>query len=89
MWEEIHGFVSPGEYERFVIYIEEQVAGGIAEEIKPDPHYGKGEIYGGRWFRDTRSREVWRLVPPDIPFKGLWEPIDSFGSNQGTPYTFS
>lgn len=75
VWEEIRGFASPGEYERFVRYIEGQVAAGQAEEIAVDPNYGRGEIYGGRWFRDLDSSQVWRLVPPDFPFTGLWEPV--------------
>jgi hypothetical protein len=75
VWEEIHGFASPGEFSRFVQYIENQVTAGDAEELKPDPSYQRGQIYGGRWFRDIESGEIWRLVEPDIPFKGLWEPV--------------
>lgn len=75
IWEEIHGFSSPSEYHRFVNYIEGQTQAGHAKEIEPDPDYGRGEIYGGRWFEDVESGEVWRLVPPDFPFKGLWEPV--------------
>jgi hypothetical protein len=75
--EEIHGFQSPGEFSRFVRYIEDQVVSGEAEEIKPDPNYGKGEIYGGKWFKDLETGQIWRLIPPDIPFKGLWEPVDT------------
>jgi len=76
MWEEIHSFHSLGEFKRFARYIESQVNDGLAEEVNPDPNYGKGEIYGGRWFKDNETGEVWRLVSPDIPFKGLWEPVD-------------
>jgi hypothetical protein len=50
VWEEIQGFRTPGEYQRFVEYIESQTRGGTA-------------------------REVWRLIPPDPPFTGLWEPV--------------
>lgn len=75
MWEEIHGFQSVGEFNRFVHYIENQVDIGDIEEIKPDPGYNEGEIYGGRWFKDIETGEIWRLLPPDIPFKGLWEPV--------------
>ena len=76
MWEEIHGFSSPGEYNRFVKYIEKQVSEKISEEIDPDLNYGKGEIYGGRWFKDLDTGEIWRLIEPDIPFKGLWEKVE-------------
>jgi len=74
-WEEIHGFNSPEEYTRFVRYIEGQVSAGIARERDVDPRYGKGMIFGGRWFEDIETREVWRLVAPDFPFRGLWEPV--------------
>ena len=51
VWEEIHGFTSPGEYTRFVQYIEGQVMSGAAKELPADPLYGKGMIYGGRWYK--------------------------------------
>ncbi|WP_434148013.1 hypothetical protein ACR2R6_11900 [Methylocaldum gracile subsp. desertum] len=75
VWEEIHGFASPSEYNRFVQYIEGQVKNGHAVEVDPDPDYGAGEIYGGRWFKDIETGEIWRLIPPDFPFKGLWEAV--------------
>jgi hypothetical protein len=65
----------PGEYTRFVQYIEGQVMSGAAKELSADPPYGKGMIYGGRWFRDVETGAVWRLVAPDPPFRGLWEPV--------------
>ena len=75
-WEEIHGFDSPNEYARFIDYIESQIRAGYVREICPNDNYGKGEIYGGRWFENMQTGEIWRLVPPDIPFRGLWEPVD-------------
>ena len=75
VWEEIHGFRSPGEYQRFVRYLEAQVNAGDAAELPADPSYGRGEIYGGRWFKANDTGDVWRLVPPDPPFTGLWEPV--------------
>lgn len=58
------------------IYIEAQVAAGVARERVTDPSYEKGKIHGGRWFEDIETNEIWRLVPPDFPFKGLWEKVD-------------
>lgn len=75
LWEEIHGFFSPDEYSRFVKYIEAQVTQGQAVEVPARSSYGAGEIYGGRWFKDCNSGQIWRLVAPDFPFKGLWEPV--------------
>lgn len=74
-WNEIHGFISPGEYRSFEDFLDKHVKAGDLEEVPVDPKYGPGEIYGGRWFRDSRTGETWRLVPPDYPFKGLWEPV--------------
>jgi hypothetical protein len=76
-WEEIHGFDSPGEYTRFAKYIEGQVSAGLARERDVDPRYERGMIFGGRWFEDIETREVWRLVAPDFPFRGVWEPVVS------------
>jgi hypothetical protein len=41
-----------------------------------DPNYGKGMIFGGRWFEDRGTKQIWRLVPPDFLFRGLWEKVD-------------
>jgi hypothetical protein len=82
-WDEIHGFVSPREYRCFVDFIEAQVSNGFAEELPADPTYSAGEIYGGRWFKDRASGRIWRLVAPDFPFKGLWEPVSKEQSDDG------
>jgi hypothetical protein len=76
VWEEIHGFNSPGEFKRFCTYIEGQVSSGLAIERAPDPNYEKAMIFGGRWFEDVETREIWRLVSPDFPFRGLWEKVE-------------
>ena len=39
------------------------------------PRYGKGMIFGGRWFEHIETREIWRLAAPDFPFRGLWERV--------------
>lgn len=75
-WEKIPEFSSPSEYQRLVEYLIAQVKSGSAKEVACDMDYGKGEVYGGRWFQDVGSGQVWRLVSPDFPFKGLWEPIE-------------
>lgn len=83
-WEAIRGFQSPGEHRRFVEFMERQVSSGEAEELEPDPAYGPGELYGGRWFRHRATGEVWRLIPPDPPFYGVWEPVNSAGRSSFT-----
>jgi hypothetical protein len=73
--EQIPGFASLREYQRFVVSIEEHIKAGSIQEIAAEKDYHRGEIYGGRWFEHLRSGEVWRLVEPDFPFKGLWERV--------------
>jgi len=73
--EPIRSYVSLGEFDGFVGYLCEQVASGKAEEVAADPSYGPGEIYGGKWYRSLETGEVWWLVPPDLPFTGLWERV--------------
>ncbi len=75
VWAPIRGFASLGEYGRFKKYIEGQVSAGVATEIPPDPTYGPGELFGGRWFVENDTQEIWRLIEPDFPFKGVWEPV--------------
>lgn len=71
--EKISGFRSLGEFMRFTAFLEEHVTTGELQEIPADPDYHAGEIYGGRWFRVTHDGSVWRLIPPDPPFAGLFE----------------
>lgn len=75
-WKEIHGFDSLRSYEDFVISIESKINDGSVKEIPIVKSYQKGLLYGGRWFLDCESGEVWRLIEPDFPFRGVWEPVD-------------
>jgi len=75
VWEEIKSFQSISEYKKFVNYIEKQIKEKYAVEIETCQNYKKGEIYGGRWFQDLETKEIWRLVEPDFPFRGCWEKI--------------
>lgn len=54
---------------------------GEAGEVNVDPNYGRAMIYGGRWISNTETGEVWRLVEPQEPFMGLWEPVLIAGLN--------
>lgn len=78
-WEAIHGFESPGEYERFCSWLSSQINTGMVEIMavtKPsdDLVFGLEE----RRYRCKASGETWRLVVPQAPFRGLWEPIGLF-----------
>jgi len=74
--EEIHGFISPSEYEQFKEYLDEKIKNSILIKVDSDANYNKGMLYGGTWYKCLNCNEIWRLVPPDFPFKGLWEKVD-------------
>jgi len=75
--EEIDEFKTLGEYEKFMLYLKRQVQKKNLEEVETDENYEKGLIYGGKWYRCIGCKKIWRLIPPDFPFKGLWEKVDS------------
>lgn len=72
-WESIHGFESPREYARFCAWIAAQVDAGEFEQV-PVSEPSSDLIFGveERWYRCKTSGEVWRLVAPEPPFRGLW-----------------
>jgi hypothetical protein len=76
-WEEIHGFNTPGEYHRFCLWLQLQVEVDMVEEVpvcqsKKEIPFGIHE----QWFKCKVSGEVWRLVAPDAPFRGLWVAVE-------------
>ncbi len=79
MWEEISEFKSPSEYERFTKYINDLINEGNAKEVDPDPQRRDGYSHTQRWFQNTETNELWRLVEPDFPFKGVWKPVRKRG----------
>jgi hypothetical protein len=73
--EPIPTFSTPGEFSRFEDYLAAALASGALKELPVDPDYHVGEIYGGRWFELVANGTVWRLIPPDPPFLGLFERV--------------
>jgi len=72
-WEEIHAFSSPGEFRRFVRWIETQVQEGHCEEILD--RGGAAGPWDDRRFRCISSNEIWKLACPDPGyFAGSWLP---------------
>lgn len=83
--QEIKEFSSITEYDRFIKYLSERLYEGEIEEIEPIEYYHGKKPWGenkDRWFKDCSSESVWRLVPPDFPFKGFFEkvvyPLDGY-----------
>lgn len=73
-WDEIHGFVSPGEFQRFANWIAEALEEGVLEEVDVESPYSGSPMFDERWFRSP-SLQVWRLVAPDPPFRGVFERV--------------
>ena len=74
-WEKIIDFQSYSEFERFVDWMDEQVKSGVAEELPIQKPYIGATTFQEKWFRHIPSRETWRLVWPDAPFTGVFEPV--------------
>jgi len=74
-WETIRDFRSYWEFERFVVWIEEHVSAGTAEELPVRKPY-IGAMFREKWYRHGASQTTWRLVWPDAPFRGVFEPVE-------------
>lgn len=73
--EEIRGFDSPLAYRAFGQDLDKCVQAGTATEEEPKKNYVAGDIVGGRWFKDTGTGRIWRLVAPVNDFAGVWEEV--------------
>jgi hypothetical protein len=74
-WTEIQEFDSPADFRSFRQVIEEAVASGELEPVSVGTPYSPGGFHE-EWYREG-SGEVWRLVPPDFPFKGVFERVEA------------
>jgi hypothetical protein len=75
-WEKIDDFQSYSEFERFVEWTVEQVKSGVAEELPVRKPYIGASTFREKWFRHIASGRTWRLVWPDAPFTGVFEPVE-------------
>lgn len=75
-WERISDFRSYAEFERFVAWMEEQVRSANAEESSVRKPYLGATTFREKWFRHIESGTTWRLVWPDAPFTGTFEPVE-------------
>ncbi len=75
-WEPIHGFATPGEHERFLKWIADGIdAGSIVEE--PVGQRYAASNFDERWLRALGSTDIWRLVAPEPPIRGVFIPVDA------------
>lgn len=67
--EEINGFKSILEFERFQRYITGLVEDGELVEVTVKNYYAG---FHEQWFKCKSCSTIWRLVYPDFPFTGIW-----------------
>ena len=89
--KEIIEFSSNLEFESFESYLNKRLFENELEEIEPVEYYHGRSPFGlnkDRWFRESLNGDIWRLVPPDYPFKGFFEkvvyPLDNYKSKNIT-----
>ncbi len=70
---EIRAFDSPGHFQNFRESIEGAIASGQLTPVAVEVPYGS-LMFNEEWFR-TDAGQVWRLVEPDFPFKGVFEEV--------------
>jgi hypothetical protein len=54
----------------------EQIVSGEAVEIQVTKPYLDAPAFQEKWYRHIGSGQIWRLVWPDGPFKGVFEHVD-------------
>lgn len=70
MLEEIDGFHSIWEFERFQRYVEELVKNRDLVEVSVQKKYAG---FPEQWYQCNSCNQIWRLIHPDFPFKGIWD----------------
>jgi hypothetical protein len=71
--EEIHGFDSPEHFTEFCKAVEGSIAKRELTPVAVEKPYGS-LMFEESWYRATTG-QVWRLVSPDFPFKGVFERV--------------
>jgi hypothetical protein len=74
-WEEIPGFRSLDDYKRALARLNEQVVAGEAAAVDLNAAERWGTAFDEHWFQCSSSGEIWRLVGPDPPFRGIFKPL--------------
>ena len=71
---EIHGFDSPQHFSDFYRSIGDAVEKQELTAVPVEQPYAS-VMFEERWYR-TAGGQVWRLVNPDFPFKGVFEQVN-------------
>jgi hypothetical protein len=78
-WEPVDGFESLAEYERLRSRLTEQIQAGVASKKRISWGRGWGTAWDESWYRCKETRETWRLIAPDPPFRGIFKPVKGSG----------
>ena len=74
-WEPIQPFQSLHEYEEFLQSVNGQVESGLVRPVPLDPKQAWGTAWDEHWYECLGTGEIWRLVAPDPPFRGVFKKI--------------
>ena len=73
-WTIVEGFESDEQYAQLSNRLGEQLRSGLAKEERVSKPYS-GVEWEEHWYRCLDTKQTWRLIAPDPPFKGLFKPI--------------
>jgi hypothetical protein len=74
-WEPIQPFNSLRDYEEFLQSLNGQIETGVVRAVPVDPKLGWGSAWDEHWYECMASHEIWRLVAPDPPFRGVFKKV--------------
>ena len=74
-WDQIDEFGSLAEYQRFNNWINGEVTSGLATVVPVTKPYSGSSLWDEHWFKCLSDKQVWRLVAPDGPFRGIFKPV--------------
>lgn len=72
LWRVVREFASLADYNDLLARLEQDVREGGAQSVPVDRPYSGSTLWDERWFKNRDTAEVWRLVAPDPPFRGLF-----------------
>ena len=75
-WKSVDRFKSLADYEQMLAKITEHVANGTARVVAVDPDKAWGTAWDEHWYQCAGNNEIWRLVAPDPPFRGIFKKVE-------------
>jgi len=73
-WQKIKPFATPAQHRAVREFLDREVREGRAEYIPVLERFNNA-TFDERWVRRLDDGEVWRIVDPDYPFQGAFEPV--------------